>query len=111
MASWAKSLFKANNAQGTGQLSTAEKGLDDGFSPSPERAEQGGHGRRKLNRIDRPRTRSITGSVADSDDSDEDMVKKQMIEEEGNAIKYRTCSWKKVFTPSRRSAMPMPFDA
>lgn len=97
MASWTRSLFKANNANQPAELSTTEKGHEDGFSPSPDRAEQGGRLPRKLNRIDKPRTRSITGSVADTDDSDEDMIKKQMIEEEGNAIKYRTCSWKKVF--------------
>jgi len=95
MSSWTKSLFKGNNANdGPIEFSTDAKGQGD-FSPSPDRAEQGGRSRRKLNRIDRPRTYSISGSTVDPEDSDEDMIKKQMIEEEGNAIKYRTCSWRK----------------
>jgi hypothetical protein len=93
MASWTRSLFKAN-ANETVEFSTTSKGHEAGFSPSPDRAEQGGRGRRKMNRIDRPRTQSIVG--VDTDDSDEDVVKKQLLGEEGNAIKYRTCSWKKV---------------
>lgn len=96
MAPWTRSLAKANTENEPAHLSTVEKGHENGYSPSPDRAEEGGRTRRKLNRIDKPRTHSISGSVADSDNSDEDLIKKQMIEEEGNAIKYRTCSWKKV---------------
>lgn len=94
MASWTKSLFKGNNnnnakTDGPVEFTTDAKVHDADFSPSPDRAEQGGRSRRKLNRIDRPRTYSISGSTVDPEDSDEDMIKKQMIEEEGNAIKYR----------------------
>lgn len=93
MSSWTKSLFKGNNTNANNdrpvEFNTEFKGQDGDYSPSPDRAEEGGRSKRKLGRIDRPRTHSIVGSIGDSDDSGEDMIKQQMIAEEGNAIKYR----------------------
>lgn len=82
--------------------SFGEDGYYDGFASSPDAAESGGRKKvpKKMNRIDVPRTKSIGGSIAGravTDSSSEDIsVEKQMALEEGNAIKYRTCSWQKV---------------
>ncbi|PIB02012.1 hypothetical protein CB0940_01013 [Cercospora beticola] len=81
--------------------SFGEDGYYDGFASSPDAAESGGRKKvpKKMNRIDVPRTKSIGGSIAGravTDSSSEDIsVEKQMALEEGNAIKYRTCSWQK----------------
>lgn len=81
-------------------------GYYDGFSPAA--AEEGGRkaAPRKMSRIDQPRTKSITGSIAgrgitEDDASDPSVsVAKQMELESGNEIQYRTCSWQKVrFVP------------
>lgn len=77
-------------------------GYYDGFSPAA--AEEGGRkaAPRKMSRIDQPRTKSITGSLAgrgitEDDASDPSVsVAKQMELESGNEIQYRTCSWQKV---------------
>lgn len=77
-------------------------GYYDGFSPAT--AEEGGRkaAPRKMSRIDQPRTKSITGSLAgrgitEDDASDPSVsVAKQMELESGNEIQYRTCSWQKV---------------
>ncbi|KAK5167993.1 uncharacterized protein LTR77_006560 [Saxophila tyrrhenica] len=68
------------------------------------------HGRRMMNRIDKPRTKSIavpidpnrrvslTGKSQSPDSGDDDAdvsVGKQMELEAGNAIQYRTCTWPK----------------
>lgn len=74
----------------------------DGFGRGDE--ETGGVGRqsnggRKMSRIDKPVTQSISGQggLTDDDASDPSVsVGKQMELEAGNAIKYRTCSWQKV---------------
>lgn len=77
------------------------------FSPDAEKGGiQGtplGPGGRKMSRIDRPVTKSITsldaprGSTSPDDVTDPSIsVGKQMEMEAGNAIKYRTCSWQKV---------------
>lgn len=64
--------------------------------------EEGGKRRapRKMSRIDQPRTKSITGSIAGleqtSSDDYQTSIQKQMDAEAGNAIQYRTCSWQKV---------------
>lgn len=84
------------NANGFGQ-----EGYYGNFTSDTEK--QGGQpaGARKMSRIDRPVTKSISGSVAGRDMVDDDMtdtsvsVGKQMELEAGNAIKYRTCSWYK----------------
>lgn len=77
-------------------------GYYDGFSPAA--TEEGGRkaAPRKMSRIDQPRTKSITGSLAgrgvESDDASDPStsVAKQMEQESGNEIQYRTCSWQKV---------------
>jgi hypothetical protein len=84
-------------------------GYYEGFSPDAPVAEDGGRtsmtgpGGRKMSRIDRPVTKSISGSIAGrgaepipDDATDTSLsVGKQMEMEAGNAIKYRTCSWYK----------------
>lgn len=73
-----------------------------GFAPDTEKQDTNA-GPRKMSRIDRPVTKSISGNIAGGRrDSDTDpigadvSVGKQLEMEEGNAIKYRTCSWPKV---------------
>ena len=51
---------------------------------------------RKLSRIGPP-----PGSLKAGSDTDAEDVHGRLVEmEAGNAIKYRTCSWQKVYTPS-----------
>lgn len=79
-------------------------GYYDGFSPNgadPEK--QQSNAGRKMSRIDRPVTKSISGSLSGRRSIDGDVdseasvsVGRQMELEAGNAIKYRTCSWPKV---------------
>lgn len=79
-------------------------GYYDGFTPDGADAEkQQSNAGRKMSRIDRPVTKSISGNLAGRRSVDGDMeseasvsVGKQMEMEAGNAIKYRTCSWQKV---------------
>lgn len=62
-------------------------------------AEKGGvpGGARKMSRIDKPVTKSISGLMPDDDMTETSVsVGKQMELEAGNAIQYRTCSWYKV---------------
>lgn len=80
-----------------------EKAYYDGFSPTDDVERAGGApGPRRKSRIDRPITKSISGSVdgrgiADDTESDPSVaVGKQMELEAGNEIQYRTCSWHKV---------------
>lgn len=81
---------------------SGEFGSGSGFATSPDTAETGGRKKSpiKMNRIDKPRTTSISGSAVGGDVSDttsEDFsIEKQMEAEAGNAIQYRTCSWQKV---------------
>jgi len=73
---------------------------------SPDVEKMGDGGGRKMSRIDRPVTKSISGQgagagagdpVLDDDMTDTSVsVGKQMELESGNSIKYRTCSWYKV---------------
>ena len=76
------------------------KGYYDGFAPDPEA--QGRNAPRKMSRLDRPATGSIgamnTGRRSyDANAPEEDIsIGKQVEMEEGNAIKYRTCTWQKV---------------
>ncbi|KAI7240369.1 putative amino acid transporter [Hortaea werneckii] len=80
-----------------------KEGYYDGFAPDAEKGRSSGamkgRGGRRMNRIDRPVTASISGDagLAHDDDSTDPSVAvgKQMEMEEGNAIKYRTCSWQK----------------
>ena len=100
-----------NNAVNPSHGLDAEKpgfgdaGYYNGFSSSQDAAERGarrGTETRKMSRIDKPRTKSISASVAgrqmnDSDSDDNTVsVEKQMELEAGNEIQYRTCSWQKV---------------
>jgi hypothetical protein len=75
---------------------------DGVFSGDQTSAENGGQKPRKMkmNRIDGPITKPIGGeNVLNDDSTDSDVsIGKQMEMEAGNAIKYRTCSWKKVNT-------------
>ena len=83
-------------------------GYYNGFSPdngadAEKQASRGGSAGRKMSRIDRPVTKSISGNISGRRSIDGDMdseasvsVGKQMELEAGNAIKYRTCSWPKV---------------
>ena len=59
------------------------------FDPEKERELENGGQPRRLSRIAPPPSASISGDV------DKD-VSLQVQMEEGNAIKYRTCSWQKV---------------
>jgi hypothetical protein len=88
----------------TDPMTFGEEGYYNGFSPnSSNDAEKGGvpGGPRKMSRIDRPVTKSISGQLGGSDLTGDDetdpsiSVGKQMELEAGNAIKYRTCSWYK----------------
>ena len=83
----------SNNGQQFG-----EKGY---FQPDTEAQQPSGP--RKMSRIDRPVTNSISGVAegrkpsVDPTGSGEDItVGAQMEMEAGNAIQYRTCSWQKV---------------
>lgn len=78
-------------------------GYYDGFSPDGDAEKQQTNAGRKMSRIDRPVTKSISGNLTgrrsiDGDQGSEASVSvgKQMELEAGNAIKYRTCSWQKV---------------
>ncbi|EME87614.1 uncharacterized protein MYCFIDRAFT_212957 [Pseudocercospora fijiensis CIRAD86] len=101
-----------NNAVNPSHGLDAEKpgfgdaGYYHGFSSSQDAAERGarrgtGTETRKMSRIDKPRTTSISESVGgrqmnDSDSDDNTVsVEKQMELEKGNEIQYRTCSWQK----------------
>ena len=75
----------------------------DGFDPEKQGSVGGNEGPRKMSRIDRPITKSISGNIAGGRRSSDTApmgadisVGKQVEMEEGNAIKYRTCSWPKV---------------
>ncbi|EMD00941.1 hypothetical protein BAUCODRAFT_20928 [Baudoinia panamericana UAMH 10762] len=72
-----------------------KEGYYDGFNPGD--AEKGDYDRtkRKMSRIDRPITKSISGTTDDDASDPSISVGKQMELEAGNAIKYRTCSWYK----------------
>ena len=73
------------------------EGYYDGFSPNDAEKQGGTTGPRKMSRIDRPVTKSITGDIPDDDATETSIsVGKQMELEAGNSIKYRTCSWPKV---------------
>lgn len=76
------------------------EGYYDGFQPDVEKQGAQGPTYRKMSRIDRPITASISGSIGGRKSIDEtgagDSVGQQMEAEAGNAIKYRTCSWQKV---------------
>ena len=81
-------------------------GYYDGFTPDEAEKQQPNDAPRKMSRIDRPVTKSISGSLAGRRSVDGDMeseqsisVGKQMELEAGNAIKYRSCSWQKVRYP------------
>lgn len=70
-----------------------------GFKPDLENG--GGQPQyRKMSRIDRPVTASISGNIEGRKSIDETgagvSIGAQMEAEAGNAIKYRTCSWQKV---------------
>ncbi|KJY01997.1 neutral amino acid permease like protein [Zymoseptoria brevis] len=104
MAPTFKNVFGPPTASpGLGNTTNDEKVIKDAeFSPSPDRAEQAGRPRhRRMTRIDRPRTASISGTIvgADVDDSSsfdsEDPIKRQMELEKDCEIQYRTCSWQK----------------
>lgn len=80
------------------------EGYYNGFSGADaEKQQSNSNAGRKMSRIDRPVTKSISGNIAGRQSIDGDMeseqsvsVGKQMEMEAGNAIKYRTCSWPKV---------------
>lgn len=80
--------------------SPVDKPPVDGF-PDIESQSAESWDARKMARIDKPITKSISGSrvingAADDTTSDSGIsVAKQMEMEADNAIKYRTCSWKK----------------
>jgi hypothetical protein len=88
----------------TDPMTFGEEGYYKNFSPDgtkdPEKGGMPG-GPRKMSRIDRPVTKSISGQLAGNDLTGDDAtdpsisVGKQMELEAGNAIKYRTCSWYK----------------
>lgn len=91
-----------------------EEGYYGAFAADMEKGKAGddvdgiaGPGGRKMSRIDRPSTKSISGVLSGRRGTDADLhaddsgtdasisVGKQMEMEAGNAIKYRTCSWPK----------------
>ena len=86
-----------NNDAGFG-----EKGYYDGFGKDPEAQGRASEARyRKMSRLDAPAGASIAGMHQGRGSVDENMepdvaIGKQVEMEEGNAIKYRTCSWQKV---------------
>jgi hypothetical protein len=80
-----------------------DKNYYDGFAPGGDTEAQQTSGPRKMSRIDRPVTKSISGSITGRKSVDGNMpdetdlsIGKQIELEAGNAIKYRTCSWQKV---------------
>ncbi|KAK5132916.1 hypothetical protein LTR08_008362 [Meristemomyces frigidus] len=83
------------------QPTFGNEGYYDGFGRDAEKGvDQPARGSRKMSRIDKPMTKSIGGLNADSltaDDATDPSVSvgRQMELEAGNAIKYRTCSWRK----------------
>lgn len=74
-----------------GQRPTSQYGAGGGFASDPEK---GDTKVRKMSRIGGP----IPGIVGDSDIESTISVGKQVELEQSNAIKYRTCSWQKVWT-------------
>lgn len=88
---------KAALAQGNGDF--GGNGYYNGFSPDVEKQEAPRY--RKMSRIDRPVTASISGSIDGGRKSIDETgngvsIGQQMEAEAGNAIQYRTCSWQKV---------------
>ena len=84
------------------------EGYYNGFSPDVEKqGTGGGQEPRKMSRIDRPITSSITGR--NSIDNADVSVGQQMEAEAGNAIKYRTCSWQKVSEVALLDCLPSMF--
>lgn len=79
-------------------------GYYDGFGADAEKGlGPSGNGGRKMSRIDKPVSKSISGmgGLTEDDATDPSVtIGKQMELEAGNAIKYRTCSWKKVWPSS-----------
>ena len=74
------------------QTTFGNEGYYDGYGQDAEKgAGQPVRGSRKMSRIDQP-----DGLTADDATDPSVSVGKQMELEAGNAIKYRTCSWKKV---------------
>jgi hypothetical protein len=68
------------------------------YAGNPNVAEMGGAEprARKGSRIDAPITKGIAGDAEQDSDTDTSVsIGKQMELEAGNAIQYRTCSWKK----------------
>ena len=85
------------------QPAFGKEGYYDNFAGDVEKNGGAPNGARKMSRIDRPVTKSISGNqtglggVSDDDATESSVsVGKQMELESGNAIKYRTCSWYKV---------------
>lgn len=111
---------KIASSNGSNGNSDEEKGFGqqgyyDGFQGNRNEHGLKFGGSTKMNRIDKPVTKSISGSIAygrrtsvearamaaaaaEAQDSDADItIGKQMELEAGNAIQYRTCSWQKVW--------------
>ncbi|WPG99215.1 Hypothetical protein R9X50_00202600 [Acrodontium crateriforme] len=75
-----------------------DKSYYNGFGSGDDENQGTTRGPRKMSRIDKPVTKSISGAGGAGTSDDDDMsisVGKQMELEAGNAIKYRTCSWQK----------------
>lgn len=89
----------------------------NGFSPVDDVESAGQPGApRKMSRIDRPMTKSISaggekGLTADDASDPSVSVGRQMELEAGNAIQYRTCSWQKVWLPHclRGGSLQIPY--
>ena len=81
------------------ELTSTEAGFGERHNGLGEKdVEAGAQQPRKMSRIDRPSSKSISGHQPglDSDSDASVTVGKQMELEAGNAIQYRTCSWQKV---------------
>lgn len=89
-------------ALGFGNNDEKKISSDDGASPDVERQDEN-YGPRRMSRIDRPITGSISGLAGGRKSSIDETgagvsIGQQMEAEAGNAIQYRTCSWQKVYS-------------
>lgn len=76
-------------------LSEKDNAARDASGPFGSDPEKGEPKVRKMSRIGGP----IPGIVGDSDADSALSVGKQLELEQANSIKYRTCSWQKVYCP------------
>ena len=91
--------------------SKEEPGRNVDLEASKEKAAKTkyGHSDRSVGARIAPVLPHLRGYDFETDDSESDILGKQLELEAGNAIQYRTCSWQKVCTTSWRMGWPFNF--